>query len=317
MKMHMLSGGRVRMRKSVFMPVQNKAETIEMPVISVLLRHGQANVLFDTGCHPSVPDDPEARWGGLARLMTPIMQPGDHVLTGLKEVGLQPEDIDIVVNSHLHPDHCGCNAFFTKATFVAHEKELAAARAEGAAGQGFLAAEFETPMPFDPIAAERDLMGDGRIVLLELPGHTPGTIGALVGLDESGQFLLASDTITLKECLDRDIIPRNTWNGEVLSKTYAEVRRIEAGGATVICGHDMNSVASPEKRPGRVHVGPPLRDEHLMNFGAPELRERSANQRRFGQRLIRADADALSKQDSAALVRAAQARHAKICRDCH
>ena len=57
---------------------------IELPVsLRVLLRHPQGNVLFDTGCHPSVPDDPAARWGGLAKIMTPIMPPGENVLTGL------------------------------------------------------------------------------------------------------------------------------------------------------------------------------------------------------------------------------------------
>ena len=46
-------------------------------------------------------------------------------------MGLKPEDIDVVVNSHLHPDHCGCNAYFTKATFMVHEKEVAAAKEMG------------------------------------------------------------------------------------------------------------------------------------------------------------------------------------------
>jgi len=85
MKMHLLSCGRLKMRKSIFVPAAEKSETIELPVSSALFRHGEANVLFDTGCHPSVPDDPQARWGGLARLMTPIMQPGEHVLNGLNE----------------------------------------------------------------------------------------------------------------------------------------------------------------------------------------------------------------------------------------
>ena len=93
-------------------------------------------------------------------------------------------------------------------------------------------------MPMDLVSGQRDVMGDGRIVLVELPGHTPGTMGALVGLDNSGTFLLASDTITLRECLDREFLPKNTWNKDVLSNSYQEVRRIEAGGATVICGHD-------------------------------------------------------------------------------
>jgi N-acyl homoserine lactone hydrolase len=238
MKMHLLPCGRLRMRKSIFLPAAERGETIELPVSSALLRHSQANVLFDTGCHPAVAEDPERAWGGLAKLMTPIMQPGVHVLAGLAELGLLPDDIDVVINSHLHPDHCGCNAFFRKATFLIHSDELAAARTPGSDAAGYLAADWDQPMPIDQITGQRDLFADGRIVLLPLPGHTPGSLGALARLDRSGTFLLAGDTVSLRETLDTGIIPRNTWNGEALAKSLAEVRHIETSGATVLCSHD-------------------------------------------------------------------------------
>ena len=238
MKMHLLPCGRLRMRKNIFLPAAERSETIELPVSSALLRHGQANVLFDTGCHPSVPQDPDGRWGGLAKLMVPIMRPGEHVLTGLAGLGLNPDDIDVVINSHLHPDHCGCNAFFRKATFLVHTDELAAARAPGSEAAGYLAADWDQPMPIEEIAGQRDVFGDGRMVLLPLPGHTPGSQGALAQLDRSGTFLLAGDTVSLRETLDTGIIPRNTWNADALSKSLDEVRRIEAAGATVLCSHD-------------------------------------------------------------------------------
>jgi glyoxylase-like metal-dependent hydrolase (beta-lactamase superfamily II) len=75
-------------------------------------------------------------------------------------------------------------------------------------------------------------------VLIPLPGHTPGTTGALATLDKSGTFFLASDTVSLRSTLDTGIIPRNTWNADALAKSLTEVRHIEAGGATVLCGHD-------------------------------------------------------------------------------
>ena len=74
---------------------------------------------------------------------------------------------------------------------------------------------------------ERDLFGDGRIVLIPLPGHTPGTTGALVALERAGTFLLASDTVSLRSTLDTGIIPRNTWNADALAKSLAEIERIE------------------------------------------------------------------------------------------
>jgi N-acyl homoserine lactone hydrolase len=238
MTLHFLSGGRVRMRKATYDPSVPREETFEMPVSCTLIRHGQGNVLFDTGCHPSVADNPEARWGGLARLMTPVMPKGDHVVNSLKCIGVEPDDIDVVICSHLHPDHCGCNAFFKRATFVIHEKEVAAARAPEAEKSGYLAQEWDLPVKIDAFNGERDLFGDNRIVLLPLPGHTPGSTGALVALENSGPFLLASDTVSLRMTLDTGIIPRNTWNAEALAASLTEVGRIEKGGAKVICGHD-------------------------------------------------------------------------------
>ena len=238
MKMHILSGGRVRVRKRIYLPDVPHGETLDVPVSSILLRHAQGNVLFDTGCHPDVPTDPQARWGGLLKVMTPVMQPGDNVINALAGVGLECDDVDVVVCSHLHPDHCGCNTFFRRATCIIHAKEIEAARAPGAEAAGYIAAEWEQPVPPDAIDGERDLFGDGRIVLIPLPGHTPGSTGALVQLEKSGTFLLASDTVSLRSTLDTGIIPRNTWNAEALTKSLAEVRRIEARGATVLCGHD-------------------------------------------------------------------------------
>lgn len=236
MKMHVLSGGKLRMRRSIYFPDAGRDETIELPVSCLLMRHKQGNVLFDTGCHPSIAENPEARWGSVAKYMTPIMPPGDNVLTGLKAVGLGPDDIDVVVCSHLHTDHCGCNEFFRKSTIVVHARELDAARAPDAAG--YFAADWDHPIPMKTIDGQFDLFGDGTIVLVPLPGHTPGTVGALVKLDRSGEFLLTSDAVSIRENLDKNIVPKNTKNAEEFLNSFEEIRRIEKAGATVICSHD-------------------------------------------------------------------------------
>jgi N-acyl homoserine lactone hydrolase len=244
MKMHILSGGRLRMRKSIYLPDADRSETIELPVSSILLRDARGNVLFDTGCHPSVVHDAAARWGGLAKLIEPVMGPDDNVIAGLAALGLEPGDIDVVVCSHLHPDHCGCNEFFTRATVMVHTRELEAARAANAAVMGYVAADWDHPIQIEPITGERDLYDDGRVVLIPLPGHTPGSLAALVALERTGPVLLASDTVSLRAHLDTGILPKNTWNADALTKSLDEVRRIEATGATVICGHDAAQWAS-------------------------------------------------------------------------
>ena len=236
--MHFLSGGRLRMKRRIFVPDADRAEDIEMPVISTLFRHRAGNVLFDTGCHPSVETDAEERWGGMARLMTPIAPPRSSVIDSLAQVNLRPEDIDVVVNSHLHPDHCGCNEFFTRATFFCHEHEFAAATADDAAAKGFLRAEWDHPMDMRTIAGEFDVFDDSRLVTITLPGHTPGLIGMRAELDQSGTFLIASDAISLRRNLDNDEVPRNAWDGDALLRSYDIARDHEVRGATIICGHD-------------------------------------------------------------------------------
>ena len=238
MKLHMLSGGRLRMRRSVFDPSAPREETFELPVSCALIRHHGGNVLFDTGCNPQAAIAPEARWGGLARLMTPIFTPDDTVDAQLPLLGLSANDIDIVVCSHLHPDHCGCNDRFRRATILCHAAELAAAKAEGAEKSGYLPVEWDQPQGFSKFEDQHDVFGDGRIVLLHMPGHTPGMTCAMLALDSDGQILLASDAAPLAGNLDTGIPPKNSWNAELAATALQEIRRIRDGGTTVILGHD-------------------------------------------------------------------------------
>jgi glyoxylase-like metal-dependent hydrolase (beta-lactamase superfamily II) len=238
MKMHILSGGRLRMRSSMYFADVPKDETREFPCVSVLLRHRGGNVLFDTGCHPDVPRDPQARWGGIAKAIAPIHRPGEDVLGGLAGLGLGANDIDVVVNSHLHMDHCGCNAFFRKATFYQHALERRAAADPSNEGKGYFKIDWDHDMPVEGIDRETDIFSDNRIVLLPLPGHTPGSIGAMVELDRSGAHLLAGDALSVRASLTSSHLPRNNWNSDVFQTSLALIRRLEERGTHVICGHD-------------------------------------------------------------------------------
>ena len=238
MKLQFISAGRLRLKKSIYDRNADRSETFEAPVSSALIRHKQGNVLFDTGCHPSVVEHGEERWGSLMKVMTPVMGAQDTLLPNLACVGINPDDIDVVVNSHFHPDHCGCNEFFWKATIIAHTKEIEAAKAPGAETAGYLRDDWDHGQKTDAVDGDRDVFGDGKLVLTPLPGHTPGTMGAIVNLDRDGSFLLVSDAVSLRANLDADTVPRNTWNAEALLKSFAEIRRVEKSGATIICGHD-------------------------------------------------------------------------------
>ena len=238
MRMHFLSGGRLRMRAGVFEADAAPDTQLELPVLCALLRHPQGNVLFDTGCHPSVIGGAETRWGGMAKFMTPIGRAEENAIDELGSIGFSADDVDVVVCSHLHPDHCGCNGLFGRATIICHRRELEAAQASGSERAGYLRVEWDHSRPSMLIDGEHDLFGDGRIVLLPMTGHTPGLICALVTLDRDGCFFLASDAVSLRANLDLDHAPRNTWDVDLQLRSFGEIRRIEARGVEIICGHD-------------------------------------------------------------------------------
>ncbi|MFG1420918.1 N-acyl homoserine lactonase family protein [Roseixanthobacter liquoris] len=238
MKMTAISGGTLQMRRSVYFEDAAPGELITLPVSCFLIQHPQGNVLFDTGCHPELVTGPVSRIGGMAKMMRVISEASVNVVQALEHMGITPGDIDVVVNSHLHPDHCGCNGFFGSATQICHRCELEAARQEEVERAGYFKADWAGGPPFTEIDGEYDVFGDGRIVLIPLPGHTPGSIGALVTLDRDGPFLLASDAASMRENLDQGTIPRNTWDTDRFSRSVEEMRRYQRAGFEVIYGHD-------------------------------------------------------------------------------
>ncbi len=239
MKMHILSGGRLQMAKQAYLPEAAPEEIITLPVSCYLFRHPQGNVLFDTGCHPRVATHPEERWGSLAQEVVPVMSADENVISELGRINMTPEDIDIVVSSHLHCDHCGCNEFFSKAAIYVHADELKRAQDPEMEGRGYFQADWDHPIPLTEITGELDIFADGRLVLLPLPGHTPGLTGLLASLPNSGAYLLASDAIPIQQTLDLEILPQFGWDMNLMANSLAEVKRIENSGVTVICGHDL------------------------------------------------------------------------------
>jgi N-acyl homoserine lactone hydrolase len=234
MKMHFLSGGRLRMRRRAYYLGAEPDATFELPVWSALIRHAQGNVLFDTGCSPRSATEPAAYWGHLAKVMTPLHAENAIVVHQLPKAGLSPEDIDLVICSHFHTDHCGCNAFFGRATVVCTTEELAVAKSGGGA---YLDEDWNHPQTFDTFDQSRDVFGDGRLTLMAAPGHTPGMCIGHVVLDRHA-FLLASDAVPVEATLEQRYAPKGSWDDDKFVATLDEIRRIQAGGATVIYGHD-------------------------------------------------------------------------------
>jgi glyoxylase-like metal-dependent hydrolase (beta-lactamase superfamily II) len=86
-----------------------------IPIYCWYIEGGNKKILVDTGeMHPVISDDRERAIGG--RIYT--------FEQGLGRYGLRPEDIDVVIHTHLHSDHCENDYKCTNATFYIHEQEL-------------------------------------------------------------------------------------------------------------------------------------------------------------------------------------------------
>jgi N-acyl homoserine lactone hydrolase len=109
----------------------------------------------------------------------------------LKKLGIDPGEIDAVVLSHVHWDAAANADLFPNAEIVLHEKELAYAETPAehdADTPGYIGRALRR-LRLRPVAGEQDIATGVRLV--ELPGHSPGSIGALVG-----DALLAGDAVT-------------------------------------------------------------------------------------------------------------------------
>jgi N-acyl homoserine lactone hydrolase len=191
------------------------AEGEPMPVYVHVIDHPDGRVLVDTGLtrlHPAVADmDPQ---------LTPLHTQPDFDVAG----------IDVVVNTHLHFDHCGGNHLFAgKPTYV-QRQELADARSE----DDYTIREWvEAPgVTYVPVDGEHDLLPGIRLV--PAPGHTAGSqvvvvetgVGAsVIGGDMAVFFDELDEPRTEGQRLVRGLGPELVW----LSHQH-EPWRPQAGG---------------------------------------------------------------------------------------
>ncbi|TML09319.1 MAG: N-acyl homoserine lactonase family protein [Actinobacteria bacterium] len=123
----------------------------------------------------------------------------------LRQLGYALEDISYVVPSHLHFDHAGGLYLFPDATFFVGAGELGYAYwPPPGHRRAFLVADLLPTRDFDwvELGADHDLFGDGSIVILSTPGHTPGEVSLLVRLP-SRTLILTGDTCHFCMELDR------------------------------------------------------------------------------------------------------------------
>ena len=95
---------------------------VEVPVPFFLIRHPEGDVVVDGGNPLAAAVDARAHWGALAEQFRVRMTEEQHCVAQLRELGIPPESVSHVVQSHLHIDHTGALGHFPDATVIVQVK---------------------------------------------------------------------------------------------------------------------------------------------------------------------------------------------------
>jgi glyoxylase-like metal-dependent hydrolase (beta-lactamase superfamily II) len=212
-----------------------------------LWEDGDRRVLYDTGYAPEPWKTGPAGWA-YRRLLPPRVPLGSTIAERI-----DPATVTHVVLSHLHPDHIGGVAAFSHAVFVLHpglQETLVQSRLKDGVLRGLLPDGFPsghriaTPV-FDssdariPGLRTWDLFGDGRYVVVDLPGHALGHTGALI----EGAVLLAGDAAWGRDLLGQESrirrLPRAIAHDSAAQAVVAStLLDVERRGVRLAFSHD-------------------------------------------------------------------------------
>lgn len=196
-----------------------------------LVRHGEQALVWDTGHAPTA--------GALA--------PRVNLVDQLAQLGLKPEQVAFVGISHYHPDHTGQVGSLPQATLLIGRGDwdvISSAQPPPSAPPGPFRHWLAGAGKVEPLAGDKDVFGDGRVVVLATPGHTPGHRSLLVRLAQAGAVLITGDLAHFRENYDTlGVPPFNTGRADTLA-SLDRFKKIAANlGATVIIQHDGRDVA--------------------------------------------------------------------------
>lgn len=257
-------GGRLVTAKLARALLTNKG-AVTIPVPAFLIRHPSAGaILVDTGLHPSVGTDPKENFGSLARFGNLTLEPGEDVPAQLRERGLEPGEIPIVVMTHLHLDHTSAISEFPNSTFVVSETEWrAAASGPNPLLNGYRRAHFDYAFDYRTVDFDRaninsyagfgrtfDLFGDGSVRLAYTPGHSAGHMSVIARLAQR-DFVIGGDCVYVEGQLDGSEPgqprPQDAHN---LRRSLQELRlfRRQFPDAVITPGHDPDFYARIESR---------------------------------------------------------------------
>ena len=176
----------------------NLEVTPEIPVHGFVIKHPRAGaILVDTG----------VGWGD-ERLLKEWKVVNRHAADALAEHDLSPADVKIVINSHLHFDHCGQNAVFKHAPFYVQRAELERGRSDGYTTQwfDFAGARFEV------VDGDAEIAEGVRVVAS--PGHTVGHQCVIIDTADGASVMIGDAAYTVEIYRDVEEADLHEWPGQ-------------------------------------------------------------------------------------------------------
>jgi glyoxylase-like metal-dependent hydrolase (beta-lactamase superfamily II) len=227
-----------------------EAGDVAVPVPCYLIEHSRGLALIDTGLHPGMRTDPHSRIGWVADLLRCELPEGEDVAARLGVLGVDPAELRYLVNTHLHFDHAGGNGEIPEGV------ELVVQRSEWAAGhdRAGIEANFYNPAdygqnrPVLEVDGEHDLFGDGTVVCLPTPGHTPGHQSIRLNL-AGADTVICADAAYFADWLDTEETPPHGFDKELELRSLRRLRMLRDGGARLLYGHDPGEWARLPKAP--------------------------------------------------------------------
>jgi glyoxylase-like metal-dependent hydrolase (beta-lactamase superfamily II) len=233
--------------KSVNFLLRFAGEKAALKRVAAYIGGAEKKIMVDTG-----PPDPErtARYHALSKAEPP--RPEQSLEAQLAKAGVTPEEIDIVVLTHLHWDHVGEVTRFPKAEFIVSEEELSFAF--NPLPPQYVAYEA-LQIGMEPIflkvmeriktvsMKEKEIVEGVRVI--PLPGHTPGSIGVVVDT-EKGPHVIAGDAVPQYGNLEGApeeglpyLVSSIFTDMRAMWKSFERIDEIVGGDLTrVIPGHD-------------------------------------------------------------------------------
>lgn len=219
---------------------ENKTEgserTEKIPVWSVYIEHPDARIIFDTGeRHPSDRGILENR-----------------LLQQLTLCGVEPEEIDYIIMSHLHNDHAGNMNLFPNARVIVQRQEFEDAMEAVQHGNPigiYHREDLDIEVKWMLVEGRYHLL-DG-IELIPFPGHTKGLQGMLLSLDHTGKILLTSDACYTSIHFGPPFRLAGVCvcESDALESLKVIKETAEKEKAKIIFGHDMRQFQQLKKAP--------------------------------------------------------------------